>query len=115
MLLQELHISCLSPPRLWCDNLSATYLTANPIFHTRTKHIEIDFHFVRERVAKRLLEVRFICFEDQLADVLTKPLATRRFCYMRDKLTVVAPQLCLRGCISHNIHTHPNHHRLMMV
>jgi hypothetical protein len=61
--------------QLWCDNLGATYLFANPIFHTRTKHIEIDFHFVRERVAKKLLSIRFINSADQLADGFTKPLS----------------------------------------
>ena len=48
-------------------------MTANPVFHARTKHIEIDFHFVRERVASGVLQVKFISSNDQLADVFTKP------------------------------------------
>lgn len=76
-LLKELGVSQQRVPVLWCDNLGATYLTANPVFHARTKHIEIDFHFVRERVASGALEVRFISSNDQLADVFTKP-ATRQ-------------------------------------
>ena len=58
------------------------YLSANPVFHVRTKHIEIDFHFVREKVALGALDVRFISTGDQLADVFTKPatqLTLRRF------------------------------------
>jgi len=75
-LLQELDIR--SPPAavLWCDNLGATYLSANPIFHARTKHIEIDYHFVRERVADKKLHIRFISTGDQIADGLTKPLVS---------------------------------------
>jgi hypothetical protein len=73
-LLKELRVSHPLVARLWCDNLMATYLSANPIFHTRMKHIKVEFHFVRERVAHKLLEVRFISSKDQLADVLTKPL-----------------------------------------
>lgn len=49
--LRELKITQPRVPCLWCDNLGATYLSANPVFHGRTKHIEMDFHFVRERVA----------------------------------------------------------------
>ncbi|CAM8890666.1 unnamed protein product [Rhodiola kirilowii] len=75
--LRELGVKQKQPPILWCDNLGATYLTANPVFHARTKHIEIDFHFVREKVAQGELEVRFISTKDQLADVFTKP-ATRQ-------------------------------------
>jgi histone deacetylase 1/2 len=75
--LKELGVPRQRTAILWCDNLGATYLTANPVFHARTKHIEIDFHFVRERVASGDLDVRFISMNDQLADVFTKP-ATRQ-------------------------------------
>ncbi|GJS01087.1 gag/pol polyprotein [Tanacetum coccineum] len=50
-LLNELGIHSSSTPVLWCDNLGATYLSANPIFHARIKQVEIDYHFVREKVA----------------------------------------------------------------
>ena len=92
-LLKELGIPRQRIPILWCDNLGATYLTANPVFHARTKHIEIDFHFVRERVAAGDLQVRFISSNDQLADVFTKP-ATRQMLYrFRTNLNLVSRSL----------------------
>jgi histone deacetylase 1/2 len=54
-LLRELGVRLQEKPCLWCDNLGAVYLAANPVFHARTKHIEMDFHFVRERVADNRL------------------------------------------------------------
>ena len=57
-LLQELGVQHPSAALLWCDNLGAKYVSENPIFHARTKHIEIDFHFVRERVAQKLLDIK---------------------------------------------------------
>jgi histone deacetylase 1/2 len=78
-LLRELGLFLRRPPSLWCDNIGATYLSVNPVFHARTKHIEIDYHFVREQVAKKALEIRHISTHDQLADVLTKPLMIQQF------------------------------------
>ena len=74
-LLVELGIKLRQSPTLWCDNLGATYLSANPVFHARAKHIEIDFHFVRERVSNKLLQIRLISTNEQLADGFTKALS----------------------------------------
>jgi hypothetical protein len=76
-ILKELNIASPSSTRLLCDNIGATYLSANPIFYARMKHIEIDFHFVREKVAKKLLEIRFISSKEQIADGFMKPLTMR--------------------------------------
>jgi hypothetical protein len=87
-LLGELGVIQKYPPVLWCDNIGATYLSANPVFHARTKNIEIDFQFVRERVAQRLLEIRFISFKDQLSDIFTKPLPPPLFASCRHNLNL---------------------------
>uniref|UniRef100_A0A8I7B203 Uncharacterized protein n=1 Tax=Hordeum vulgare subsp. vulgare TaxID=112509 RepID=A0A8I7B203_HORVV len=76
LLLKQLGIFHTQTPCLWCDNIGATYLSGNPVFHARTKHIEIDYHFVRERVASKELEIRFIPSKDQVADGFTKALST---------------------------------------
>jgi hypothetical protein len=88
-LLKELGIKSRCPPRLWCDNLEATYLCANPVFHARAKHIEIDFHFVREKVARRQLEIRFVSTKDQVADGFTKALGTHMVEKFRSNLNLI--------------------------
>ena len=87
-LLQELKVTHPPAARLWCDNLGAKYLSANPIFHARTKHIEIDFHFVRERVAQKLLDIRFISTADQIADGFTKSLSAAKLQSFRFNLNL---------------------------
>jgi hypothetical protein len=74
-LLDELGVSHPPATTLWCDNLGATYLSTNPVFHTRTKHIEVDYHFVWERVARRQLGIRFISTNYQVADGFMKVLS----------------------------------------
>ncbi|GKE41345.1 uncharacterized mitochondrial protein-like protein [Tanacetum coccineum] len=75
-LLNKLEIRSSSTPILWCDNLGATYFSTNLIIHGRTKHVEIDYHFVREKVAQRDLRVQHISTHDQIVDIFTKPLPT---------------------------------------
>jgi hypothetical protein len=89
-LLRELGISQPRAPTLWCDNIGATYLCANPVFHRRSKHVEVDYHFVRERVATRKLDVRIISNKDQVADIMTKPLTVTPFSNLRHTLNIVA-------------------------
>ncbi|KAI5336302.1 hypothetical protein L3X38_015569 [Prunus dulcis] len=85
-LLVELGVHLQFPITLHCDNLSATYLAANPVFHARTRHIELDYHFVREKVSLGSHRVCFIPSIDQLADLLTKPLHKPRHHLLRTKL-----------------------------
>ncbi|XP_063940583.1 uncharacterized mitochondrial protein AtMg00810-like [Daucus carota subsp. sativus] len=85
-LLHELGTKVQFPILLHCDNLSATYMASNPVFHARTKHIELDYHFVREKVAAGSHRVCYIPSVDQPADHLTKPLHKHRHSLLTHKL-----------------------------
>ncbi|KAM0067227.1 putative RNA-directed DNA polymerase [Helianthus debilis subsp. tardiflorus] len=78
-LLKELGLPINVSPRLYCDNTGATYLCANPVYHSRMKHVALDYHFVREKVAAGTLRIHHINSADQLADALTKPLSRAPF------------------------------------
>uniref|UniRef100_A0A2N9E312 Integrase catalytic domain-containing protein n=1 Tax=Fagus sylvatica TaxID=28930 RepID=A0A2N9E312_FAGSY len=86
MLLRDLGIFISHAPVLWCDNTSAISLASNPVFHARTKHVEIDYHFVREKVVRGDLAVQFISTTNQLADLLTKALPSPRYVTLSTKL-----------------------------
>jgi histone deacetylase 1/2 len=97
-LLRQLGVSQQRPPVLWCDNIGATYLSPNPVFHARTKHIEVDHHFVRERVAQKQLQIKFISSKDQLADIFTKPLPLPLFDACRRNLNLLDTVKIEGGC-----------------
>jgi hypothetical protein len=87
-LLQELHC----PPRkatvVYCDNISAMYLSSNPVQHQRMKHVEIDLHFVRDRVALGEVKVLHVPSSSQFADVFTKGLPSTVFTDFRSSLNI---------------------------
>ncbi|KAJ8768265.1 hypothetical protein K2173_021205 [Erythroxylum novogranatense] len=102
-LLRDIGIVLAKPPILHCDNLSALHMTVNPVFHGRTKHIELDYHFVREKVAMGNLVTHFVSSQAQLADIFTKPLPRSIFMDLRNKLGLsLMPRPSLRGSIEDN-------------
>lgn len=73
---------------LYCDNTSAINISKNPIQHSRTKHIDIRHHFIRELVEEKIIVLEHISIENQLADILTKPIDTSKFANMRKYIGV---------------------------
>ncbi|XP_073226952.1 secreted RxLR effector protein 161-like [Cicer arietinum] len=85
-LLKELQFEETSTMTLICDNQAALHIALNPVFHERTKHIEIDCHFVREKIESGDIISSFVKSNDQLADVFTKSLRGPRISYICNKL-----------------------------
>ena len=84
-------------PTLWCNNTGAKQLTSNPIFYSRTKHIEIDVHFIEDKVIAKELGIKYVPTEDQTADIFTKSLSISQFHFRKGKLAVVqSPRSRLR-------------------
>ncbi|TYG54035.1 hypothetical protein ES288_D09G157000v1 [Gossypium darwinii] len=76
-------------PIIWCDNSSMVSVTENPTHHTKMKHVEIDHHFVREKILAGSLQVNLVPSTQQIADVLTKPITPKLFSNFRHALRVL--------------------------
>lgn len=101
-LLKDLGIDKLEPVILHCDSQSTIHIAKNPVFHDRTKHIEIDCHFTRDKVLEGLIKLSYLPTQNQLADILTKVLPSSHFNHLLAKLGVCKPSPSLRGDIKTN-------------
>lgn len=87
-LFSKLKLPLEAPSLLWCDNQGAITLAFSPTFHSRTKHIEIDVHFLRKKVQSRQLNIRYNPTKDQSVDLLTKAVSPSRFDHLCSRLGV---------------------------
>ena len=86
-LLQELRFGNDGQMTLVCDNQAALHIDSNSIFHEMTKYIEVDYHFIREKIASECITTSFINSSDQLADIFTKSLRSPRIQFICNKLS----------------------------
>ena len=75
--------------KLFCDNKAAIDISHNPIQHDRTKHVEVDRHFIKQNLDAKIIQFPFVKFEDQLADILTKAVCSKIFHHTLDKLGLI--------------------------
>ena len=80
-----------------CDNQSCMKLSKNPMFHDKSKHIEIKYHYIRDMVQRGAMKLQYVATDDQIADVLMKPLARVKFEYFREKLGVLQIEVKCKG------------------
>ena len=85
-LLKDLRIYLPACPSIWCDNIFAVALASNPVFHARTKHVEVDYHFIWENVLRKDLSIHHISTQDNVADIFTKGIHPKRFYLLSSKL-----------------------------
>ena len=89
-LLSELGVHNLQPVTLHCDSQSAIHIAKNPVFHERTKHIEVDCHFTRDKVLEGLIQLTYLPTKSQVADLFTKALPSPHFKELLAKLGMIS-------------------------
>jgi len=87
----------LFPIKIYVDNVYAINLAKNPVFHQRSKHIDIWYHFLRDQVGKNMIKLEYCRSEDQIAYIFTKPLKIDAFIKLRDLLGMKVFQIRIKG------------------
>ena len=87
-LLKDLTINLDQPALFYCDSQVAIHIAANPVYHEKTKHIELDCHFVREKIQDSIVKTFHVSTRHQLADILTKPLGHQQFNNLLSKMGI---------------------------
>ncbi len=90
---------------IYCDNISSILLANNPVYHARTKHIEVHYHFMREKVLAKEIDLIHVNIEDQVADIFTKALGTNKLKKFQKMLNVLEVDLSLRGSVENSSST----------
>ena len=101
-LLQDVHHALHSATIVYCDNVSAVYMTSNPVHHRCTKHIEIDIHFVHEKVSLGQIRVLHVPSRHQFADIMTKGLPIQLFQEFRSSFCIREPHATIAGGVNGN-------------
>eukprot|EP00253_Pinus_taeda_P004443 PITA_04443 len=92
--LQYIHITCTPPISILCDNTSAISISKNPVMHSKTKHIPIKYHFLREQVLEQKVKLEYVPSKEHVVDIFTKPLPRQTSEYLKQKLGVVVASSC---------------------
>jgi hypothetical protein len=94
-----------APVVIYCDNIGSILLANNPVYHARTKHIEVHYHFIREKILAKEINLIHVNTEDQVADIFTKALGIDKLKKFRKMLGVLEVDLSLRGSVENSSST----------